>query len=291
MKKIIVIFMILLVNCIYIKPTNANANDKSWPAIFYVPHADDEAIGMAGAIAEHKAAGRQVYVVLISSEQNAGLLNIMNGKTICGFSSKLGWSNHPYYHNFNFTNEQVDQLRNKEFASSVEALGVDKVFYGKDGQTIPDALFYSDYNKAVNQVEDIINYFETLYPGASHKLVSGARDKYYDGTNWVVNQTHKALYDAGVKYNKEHPKVTDMCFYRVYVYRNPAGNQEADKSDHIFDNKVEWQTKKQMALLTYKRYDPQNGLYALGYHSFPDLIDAAYGNEFTYVDYLPKKSN
>ena len=51
------------------------------PAVFYAPHKDDEAIRMAGAIRQHKEAGRPVYLVLLTSGANRSLLEILNGVT------------------------------------------------------------------------------------------------------------------------------------------------------------------------------------------------------------------
>jgi hypothetical protein len=292
MKSIrVVITFIVLFSFIIAKPIRARDDLKNWPAIFYVPHADDEAIAMAAAIAEHKAAGRPVYMVLVSSGDNNGLLNIMNGKALCPLRILTGWRDHPKYHYFNMTNEQLDKLRKEEFARSAQAMGVDKVFFGKDGKTIPEELFYKDYDEAVRQVEDIICSFENLYPGASHKLISGNRDYIFDGGYWLLNQTHEALYFAAVNYHNYTPSVTDIAFYRGYVYRNPKGNQEIDKSDYIFKNKPEWQVIKQNALNCYKEYNPKESKYALGYHSVPDLINAAYTNQYTYVDFLPNHAN
>jgi LmbE family N-acetylglucosaminyl deacetylase len=68
------------------------------PAIFYSPHQDDEALGMAGAIREHKEAGRPVYLVLLTNGINSGMLDIMNGGTYCSW--------HETSHNFNLTMER-----------------------------------------------------------------------------------------------------------------------------------------------------------------------------------------
>jgi hypothetical protein len=44
------------------------------PAVFYVPHPDDESIGMAQAIASHLGAGRDCYVVLMTDGEESGAL-------------------------------------------------------------------------------------------------------------------------------------------------------------------------------------------------------------------------
>jgi GlcNAc-PI de-N-acetylase len=58
------------------------------PAIFYSPHQDDDAIGLAGSVLEHKAAGRPVYLVLVSNGLNGDLAKYMNEGAchLCGRS-------------------------------------------------------------------------------------------------------------------------------------------------------------------------------------------------------------
>lgn len=261
-------------------------DNSNWPAIFYVPHADDDAIGMAAGIAEHKASGRPVYVVLIASGHNDGLLKIMHGEVDCPLNGWPGWEGHAKKHNFKqITSDQIDEFRREEFNRSVKELGVDKVFYGKDGKCIYDPLFYTDYYTAVDQVKAIINRYATDYPTASHKFVSGSRDKFPD-----INRTHRAIYDAAVQCHIENPNLKDCRFYRIYVYWNNI-NPVYSHTDFVFFNEQDWQDKKRKALNCYKEYNPRENKYALGYHSVPDLIDNAYKSYKTYIDLLPEEIN
>src|SRR5262245_57950980 len=138
------------------------------PAIFYAPHQDDEAIGMAGAIREHKAADRPVYLVLLTNGSNSGLLKILNGQTFCQW--------HQTHHDFSLTMEQLIWARKVEFIASAMQLEVDKIFILEDGQGLNGAEPYSRYGKLVDRIADTIKRFETQFPAASHNLVSGSLD-------------------------------------------------------------------------------------------------------------------
>lgn len=240
------------------------------PAIFYSPHPDDEALGMAGAIREHKEAGRPVYLVLLTNGINSGMLNILNGETFCEW--------HKIYHHCALTMEQMMWGRKVEFAASARCLGVDKVFIVEDGQGLDDCEAYEHYDRFVDSVTDIIREFETKFPGASHKLISGNLDIYPDGTK---NPTHQACWDAAMRLRDQ---ITDFRFYRVYVYWKP---EKERTSDYQLTLKPDWKAAKRAALRQYKLFNPRAGRFAVGYHSVADLIDAASKADKEYIDVLP----
>jgi LmbE family N-acetylglucosaminyl deacetylase len=274
-------FFIILILLLKVLPVNAQ---DEWPAIFYAPHADDEAIGLAMGIAEHKQANRPVYLVLVSSGHNSELLKIMNGQALCPLSGRPGWENHPKYHNYNLTLDQLDFYRRAEFIQSGARLGVDKIFILNNGEAIPDRAFYSatEYPKAINTIKDFIK----RYPNASHKLVSGIRDRIQLGNEWATNNTHVALYEAADQVRKEVPMINDFRFYRIYVYDNPDMNQASDKSDYVIYADQSLKNKQILALNEYKVFNPTQGRYALGYHSVPNLIDKAASNNYIYLDVI-----
>ncbi|WP_434750401.1 PIG-L family deacetylase [Paenibacillus amylolyticus] len=273
------------------KQIHSDINPADWPAIFYVPHADDDAIGYAGAIAEHKAVGRPVYVVLVASGHNDGLLKIMKGETTCRLGGRPGFENHPKKHDFTaMSSYDIHNFRKQEFERSVtNILGADKVYYaGDSGDCIFDGLFYTNYNAAVQMVRSTIQLMAQYYPNASHKFVSGPTDKYPTDKRTVLNVTHKAVYEAAVQCCIGEPYIKDVRFYRVYSYwdnRNPLHSH----TDFIFHNEAAWQDKKREALNCYKDYNPALQRYALGYHSVPELIDSAYESTKTYIDLFPEE--
>ena len=183
------------------------------PAVFYAPHQDDEAIGMAGAIRRHKEAGRPVYLVLLTSGANRALLEILNGVTWCTW--------HQTNHNFELTMEQMCWARKMEFVASARRLDVDRVFMVNDGQGLDLGM---SYNKLVDCVKQTIKRFEHLYLGASHNLVSGNLDRLPRGSATVTNAIHEACWDAATKLNG---KISDFRFYRVYVYWKDRADRES----------------------------------------------------------------
>lgn len=242
---------------------------STWPAIFYAPHQDDEAIGMAGAIREHKDARRPVYLVLLTNGINSDVLNILNGVVECPW--------HQIGHNFQLTMEQMMWARKVEFVASAGRLGVDKIFILDDGQGFDDVEPYTNYGNFVNRLIDTIKRFEAEFPGASHKLVSGRLDLLPDGT---TNPTHQACWDAATLLRNQ---ITDFRFYRIYVYFKNAASRTSQFQLYLTPG---WQAAKRAALDEYKLFNPDAGRFAVGYHSVSQLIDAAFNDDKEYLDLL-----
>jgi len=242
-----------------------------WPAVFYAPHQDDKAIGMAGAIRQHKEEGRPVYLVLLTSGANRSLLDILNGSTRCTW--------HQINHNFQLTMEQMCWARKIEFVASARRLEVDKVFVVNDGQGLDLSTSYKQRVKCIKQT---IKRFERKFPGASHHLVSGNLDLLPGGSATATNLSHQACWDAAMKLRS---KISDFRFYRIYVYWKDQADRD---SQYQHDLKPEWQACKQAALDEYKLFCPEAGRFALGYHDVPQLIDAAAADPKEYLDLLPR---
>lgn len=235
------------------------------PAIFYIPHQDDEAIGMAGTILQHKAAGRQVFVVLLTDGGNDALREVMN-QDVCrlgpacpapGGRHGLRWAE---------DGDDVVRGRTAEFLRSVGHLGVDRVFttglhdtpYGDPA----DAPGTPRYDAFVARVEAVVRSFARRHPHASHRFVAG----WLDG-----NLTHKACSDAAFNVRDE---IEDLGFNHVYTYaKDPVG--ERARSSTVLHLPQRWMAAKRRAIASYRVWDPANGFYALGYHSVPPWLDNA----------------
>lgn len=259
------------------------------PTIFYSPHQDDEAIGFAGGIMEHKEAGRDVYLVLLTNGVNPDLLDIMNGKKECPIRCSYCDGNNT--HNFNLTMEQLIWARNVDFIASAQALGVTRTYIIEKGRGLNDDEFYSNdtasYDKYVDKIASIISGFETAFPGSSHKLVSGLHD-IYPGSQ-TPNPTHKACWDAALKLKD---KISDFRFYRVYQYEYPYTDVEGQIHElpqpyYTYTLKPSWMKAKMAALEQYNIMQPSAGRYATGYHSVPDLFKKAKEIDKEFIDLLP----
>ncbi|KAF9950125.1 hypothetical protein BGZ72_008150 [Mortierella alpina] len=248
---------------------------KTSPAIFYVPHQDDDALAMALAIREHIESGRRVIVHLYSDGINAMLRDIVAGAVPCPLQ-------HPP-HRFKLTLSDVVTGRTHEFRQSLRALGVQDQDIFETGWSDIEPL--KDYAAFKQKLRDLIVGYEQKYPGASHKCISGEYDRDAVGRN----PTHRACWDVATDLLNEFPRgypisrqLWDFRFYRTYTYYNPPARRSAQYVRAL----PRYLAYKQHALDQYKRWDPSKGELAWGYHSVKSLIDAAYNDEHVYMDML-----
>ncbi|KAF9586740.1 hypothetical protein BGW38_002762 [Lunasporangiospora selenospora] len=245
------------------------------PAVFYVPHQDDDALAMSLAIREHIEAGRRVIVHLYSDGINTQLRDIVSGTAPCPLQ-------HPP-HQFNLTLQDVVTGRTHEFRQSLHALGVQDEDILETGWS--DIEPVKDYITFKAKVKSLILGYETKYPGASHKCISGE----YDRDSFGRNPTHRACWDVATELLDQYPfgwpssgQVWDFRFYRTYTYYRP----EEARTAQFIRALPQYLPYKQRSLDQYKRWDPSNGELAWGYHSVKFLIDAAYYDPYVYVDML-----
>ncbi|MER7672314.1 PIG-L family deacetylase [Kitasatospora sp. NPDC096128] len=270
------------------------ASAASAPAIFYSPHQDDEALGLAGSILEHKAAGRPVYLVLVTRGENDQLAAIMNEwawqkdeKT--GEWKKVDWScrlrpsgrcaaHGPHGVEWPTDGDSmVVPARTAEFMASAKALGVDKVINWK----IPDTAYDGDdaFKKLTKTVKSKIASLADQYPGASHKFTAG----------WLeVTRTHKAITDAAVALAWDGV-LTDVRFNFVYAYDYPESYRRRGAA-YVLDIPDEHMKKKNNAIRCYNAWNPSKNFYALGYHSVPEKMESAAADLHEYVFALPDKN-
>lgn len=247
------------------------------PAIFYVPHPDDEAISMAGAICEHKDKGGEVFVVLLTDGYNEKVLKILTGDSYCIL--------HKTYHRFSLTMEQLMWARKIEFILSLKELGVDKLFIANDGRGFSDILVqeHHSYDFIVSSFRNTIIRFASMFPGASHRFPSGPLDTFGHSPaipKGMTQPTHMACWEAAVSLQD---KLADIKFYRTYIYLKPKQHRRSQSKLLLSPS---WQVVKQAALSQYKLFLPKLNRYAIGYHSVRSLIDAAFEDDTEYIDFL-----
>ncbi|WP_405889335.1 PIG-L family deacetylase [Streptomyces sp. NBC_00133] len=246
-------------------------SDLDSPAIFYSPHQDDESIGMAGAIREHKEAGRSVHLVLLTNGINQGLLDIMNGANgPCPLAANCRQPDHA----LGLSMDDMIGGRTAEFYAAAEQLGVDEVH--TIGLNDDDVV--TDRAGFIERIKEVILDFEGQFPGASHKLVSGWRDQVPSEPN--PNPTHSACRDAAEALRDQ---IADFRFHWTYAYFR---EQSARTADFVLDLTDSQFAAKRQAILEYNRWEPDNGRYALGYHSVSTLLENAYSDPREYIDVL-----
>jgi LmbE family N-acetylglucosaminyl deacetylase len=257
---------------------SAQASAAAAPAIFYSPHQDDEALGLAGSILEHKAAGRPVYLVLVSKGENDQLAKKIN-EDPCPLT--VGDSRHPCaaggHHGLSWPTDGASMIvsaRTAEFMASAKALGVDKVINFK----LPDSPYNSqdNYYRFVDSVKAKIKALAKQYPGASHKFTAG----------WLEEtDTHKALADAAYFLLNEGV-LADVRFNYVYAYDKPK-SQRANGAAYVLNIPSAHMAIKRKAIYCYNTWAPDRNLYALGYHSVPDKMESAHDDPREFVFTIP----
>jgi LmbE family N-acetylglucosaminyl deacetylase len=239
------------------------------PAIFYSPHQDDESIGMAGGIREHKEAGRPVHLVLLTNGINQALLDMMNGVNgPCPLGSLCKQPDHK----LGLSMGAMIAGRTAEFYAAAALLGVDEVH--NIGFNDDDVV--TDRQGFIERIKAVILDFEHRYPGASHKLTSGWRDVPPGQSN--PNPTHSACRDAAEALRSQ---VSDIRFYWTYAYFYEQSRRTADLVVDLTESQF---SAKRAAILEYNRWDPGNGRYSLGFHSVSDALTGAYADPHEYVD-------
>ena len=225
------------------------------PAIYYVPHSDDEILTYGPSIKNHLNAGREVITILYTNGVGSAVQNQLNG---VNSSSYWGGYHVPAKEGYTtLSNDDFGDARIKEYINSCHALGV------KPENILVDRLTVTN---DVDEMTDLILKYHALYTDASHKAMS-YKDQMGTGSNnpnehSVSGYALKGLYTAGT--------ITDARFY-VSRYNIMTGgitvgsNETLVNSAHLLDLKH--------SARCYDAWGPKEGLFAIGYHSVKDQFD------------------
>jgi hypothetical protein len=179
------------------------------PIVFFAPHPDDETLGMAGAIRAAKAAGRTVFVELMTRGEGSG-------SCLSVFA----------------TTAQCATARLNEFTESMIRLGVNGVVGGKDGRNNfgDKSLLYS--NGAPNPSQGANQTYCTApnlspNPGVTGRvnfwLSRGLSGLSLRGTSgegeYTCHPDHYPVYLA-----LKNANYADTKYYQVYRVRDPNRN-------------------------------------------------------------------
>jgi LmbE family N-acetylglucosaminyl deacetylase len=216
--------------------------------IWYIPHPDDETIGMADAIHDSVLRGATNYVVFFT-KGGASLVRYM----LVGPDGNV----------YRLTEEQLEEGRKKEALAALQVLGVDPanvVF-----------LDFADGNITVRSAMEIISYFTDLFPDAIHCTVS-----LHD-----LHDDHRTLARALFMVNFQRDNKLQVRYYRVYAYSDLDKVMDLEGVKAI---PIKHLNVKQVALQEYFRWAPEEGRYALGSASIGRLFLNAMECEYEFQD-------
>jgi hypothetical protein len=222
------------------------------PAIFFIPHQDDETLSMGVAITQHLDAGREVIAVLYTDGAGSVAQKILNGEA---GSSWWGGTHNPVTEGYNpIDNQKFSEARINELKSALMQLGV-------KAENIHIRNLASDGTLTLDEVKSLVLEYAQNYPGASFKAMSQ-----HDGS-LSHSLSGQALVDL---YNQT--AVTDV---RLYVSRNDwtrvtVGSTVTANTSQAF------RIKK--AAFVYQAWNPAVESFAIGYHSVSPQFNSMLAN-------------
>jgi LmbE family N-acetylglucosaminyl deacetylase/Cu/Ag efflux protein CusF len=211
------------------------------PAIFYIPHQDDETLSMGVGITQHLDAGREVIAVLYTDGAGSVAQRILNGEV---GSSWWGGTHNPTTEGYGHVdNQKFSESRTNELKSALMQLGVKP-------ENIHIRNLSADGSLTLEEVKTLVLEYETKYPKASHKAMSqhdGSLSHALSGQALVDLYKQSAISDA-----------------RLYVSRNDftrvtVGSLVTPTTNQAF------RIKK--AAMVYQAWNPVVESFAIGYHS------------------------
>lgn len=213
--------------------------------IWYLPHPDDETLGMADSIYQSVLDGNENYFIYFSKGSNS-----LARLALKGPDGKI----------YQLTQEEFSRARVNETLAALQVLGVS-----------PDQVIFLDYqdgNIPQIAVEETIRFFAKLFPGSLHCTVNIGD----------IHKDHQTLARAlaGVTQEPEfdiYPK-----YYHVYI------NRDFVFSEKTVEKPVLYPDKRKQALDEFAKWDPDNHRYAVGTSSTPNLFSTVLNSEYEYFD-------
>ena len=213
--------------------------------IWYLPHPDDETIGMADSIYQSVNAGNTNFFIYFSHGESSLARHYLRGPD--GSTVDLG-------------SEEFGTARMRETLAALAVLGV------HPGQVL--FLDYPDGNIPREPVEQTMRLFAQLYPGSIHRTVS-LLDPHEDHQT-VARALAALAREEGLDINPE--------YFHVYIYRL------RDLPPGVEKRPIQHKEAKERALAELSLWDPDQGRYGIAAQSTPDLVAAARRSLYEYVD-------
>lgn len=228
------------------------------PAVYFVPHADDETLSMSSDILRHLAIGRPVYMVLFTDGGKTAAKYAINGKDDDGNPRSSAWwggTHNPEVEGYApLTWSDVYNRRDEEFKSACGALGVSPPYI---------QIIHTADRTVSGFKETFLNVISQFPDGASYKTMS-PRDTHAEHRKGA--QALWELWNEGV--------VTDVRFWlsRYDIMNNTTteGYKTTATSDEL--KIIERATR------AYRAWNPAGKSFAVGYHSVSSQFESLLSN-------------
>jgi LmbE family N-acetylglucosaminyl deacetylase len=222
--------------------------------IYYVPHPDDEVLTYGVPIIRDIKAGKNVHVVLVTTQTSQKLMNKINNNLTLEGHEQVNL-------------EEIRNYRANEFKLATMKLGVKQ----ENIHDVSKQLLLKNIGK-FNEAEfdKIIISFETKYPNSLHV---GMDSKDVQPDHAVIGKVLKKLSLQG-KINK----------YELYgsVYMTRLKKKGKLRGEMVLIQKDQEINLKEAAKV-YQTWDPKNRRYSAGYTSVKAQFDSVVKYPFSIV--------
>ena len=248
------------------KALSDESDNQQSPIIYLVPHADDETLTYGIDILNSIRAGRQVQLVLLSESVFSTAFDMINGRNYKGervYDRVFDRFHNPIkenYQNGYLTRAVFGAARLKEFEQASLELGV----------KTSNIAFINGLNAGDTSI--LIQKFLNAFPHAEFRTMAKEDSQ----------PAHVLLGKVLQSFVDRHLMQPSQVRYIVSVYtdrfdktlRERFGNQaylsfkKKERTEYL-TNPID-KKHLQTAINIYKKWDPANGWYAIGYHSVPE---------------------
>jgi LmbE family N-acetylglucosaminyl deacetylase len=266
--KLTVFLMVIMATAFGIASADEAVSSGGDVVIWHIPHADDETLGMAGAISSSVKEGNTNIVLLYTAGGASGVRLVINGLIYCRYHNR--W-HQPAEEGYEPLNEEAfKQARIRETINALEVLGVkrENIFF----MDIPDGSL------TVKAAYAIIKAYDLKFPQAKHRTTS-----LYDS-----HTDHRNLARALLIFSEEEKasgRDVDVAFYKVYHYNLPEVERQATAVRVLVEDKE----KKMEALNVFTYWAPEEERFSVGIHSVPRLFAGAFSDPYEYMDLIPDR--
>ena len=220
--------------------------------IFYAPHADDETLSMSAAILEKIREGAAVYVVLLTDGAADETIYFLNGVHKCPIHDRYHNPREEAYQDGVLSIQAFIDARIREFRTAVKSLGI-------PDENIAVYSFPDQYLQAEDMRKIVLRneHDERLSQPVYHHTLSYKVDDHHD--HLVAGGTLLELYN-------QHQISTLPTWY----IKRPMWNRvspDMQIREHTADKDKERGIITETCNSAYKRFEPDIGYYAIGYHS------------------------
>ncbi|MCE0770990.1 PIG-L family deacetylase [Clostridioides difficile] len=227
--------------------------------LFFTPHQDDETLSMGSAIIEHVEKS-DTHVILCTDGSKSIIRKVLDDGGSCSYHIKD-------VHKYSLSESEFSKDRDEEFKDSCEAMGVKESNIHIEDNRAHDGELSKEKAREI-----ILKYLEE-YPDAKVKTVTPFKAS-------GIHEDHRALGEAALELYKEG-KIKDLRFYvEPYDYKD---FKKVNPNVEVWKVLPSQEEKLLSAMNAYKKWNPESGHYAIGYHSVKSYFDELATNKIQYV--------